>query len=52
MGHFFAGLNLTGPPAHGRDTAAAAADAAADAALAAEALACEEAMLEVYGHDP
>ncbi|MGL5012439.1 MAG: GSCFA domain-containing protein [Paracoccaceae bacterium] len=49
MGHFFAGLNLSGP-ARGpiADAATAARKAAANAALADEELACEEAMLEAF----
>lgn len=49
MGHFFGGLNLTGPAAHGTDAEAAlAADAALAATIEDEALACEEAALEAF----
>lgn len=51
MGHFFAGLDCTGPAAH---AAAAEAARAADTALSVtiddEALACEEAGLEAFSH--
>lgn len=49
MGHFFNGLRLTAPPRHG-DLAAteAAEDARVHAEIAAEDLACEEAMLERF----
>jgi hypothetical protein len=49
MGHFFAGLDLSGPArAPLADNAAEARRAAARAAMAHEELACEEAMLEAY----
>jgi hypothetical protein len=49
MGHFFAGLNLTGQPrAPVAEDAKAARVAAANAAMANEDLACEEAMLEAF----
>jgi hypothetical protein len=49
MGHFFAGLDLTGPARHSADAEAArAADAALDATIEDEALACEEAALEAF----
>lgn len=47
MRHFFAGLDLTGAPAHG-DEAEPAAEAEAVARMAAEELACEEATLEDF----
>ncbi|MGL4320520.1 MAG: GSCFA domain-containing protein [Paracoccaceae bacterium] len=50
MGHFFAGLNLTGAPRAlpTEDALVAHRKAAAKAAIAHEELACEEAMLEAY----
>lgn len=49
MGHFFSGLNLTGPARHAAEAdAARAADAALVATVEQEALACEEAALEAF----
>ncbi len=49
MRHFFAGLDLSGPPRHAEDDAAAAmAESAAGAAEAQEALLCDEAALEAF----
>lgn len=49
MGHFFAGLNCTGPARHTADAAAArAADAALATTIEKEALVCEEAALEAF----
>ena len=49
MRHFFAGLNLSGAPIHGREGPDEdAATAAAEAAMEAEDLACEESLLEGF----
>ena len=49
MRHFFAGLNLSGSPVHGRaQPGEDAALAAAEAAMEAEDLACEESLLEGF----
>lgn len=49
MGHFFGGLNLTGPARHAAEAEAArAADAAVATSIEAEALVCEEAALEAF----
>ena len=49
MGHFFAGLRLTGPNRHGGDAAEEAArDQAMASDMANEALVCEEAALEAF----
>jgi hypothetical protein len=46
MGHFFAGLRLTAPPRHGAAPSPLRAMRAARRAMRAEALVCEEAMLD------
>ncbi len=49
MRHFFAGLDLSGPPAHTKSGGADdPGEAAAEAEMAAEDLACEESLLEVF----
>jgi hypothetical protein len=46
MGHFFAGLRLTAPPRHGAVPSPLRAMRAARRAMRAEAVVCEEAMLD------
>lgn len=50
MGHFFAGLDLSAPAAHGAN-APADAEATVNAEMEAEDLVCEETILEEYNRD-